>query len=94
MLFQLHFMQALKCSPDNMNFSASGLTNTYSFFCKLRDAWTSHAHSFVSILYHIIHYRYTKLLRWLKNKASGALLEAVHLLAQVCCLLTELVNLS
>lgn len=93
-LFQLYLLKALKCSTGNMNFSATALTNTYSFFCSLGDAWTSHTHSFVSILYHIIHHRYKKLLIQLKKKASGALLEAADLLAQAFCLFTELGHLS
>lgn len=37
-LFQLYLLKALKCSTGNMNFSATALTNTYSFFCSLGDA--------------------------------------------------------
>lgn len=70
-------------------------SQTNRVFFSLGDVWTSYTHRFVSILYHIIHHRYIKLLRQTKKKnASGARLEAVHSLVQAFWLLTELIHLS
>lgn len=92
-LFLPHFRKALKCSPGKMDFSASVLTNTRSFFCRRGDAWTSHPQPCQAPVSH--HPSPThKAARTTTDKGIWSIAGGCDLPAEASCLSAGLVHLS